>query len=72
MVNCLYAVLSHVISNVSPQISLSSFIDDCKIWGAAKFEAQLVAAFQSIQDFDETIGQKIQIFTRRAKKAKQF
>ena len=77
MVNSLYSVLSDVVSHNTTQVSLSSFIDDCKVWGSARFESQLVETFKIIQGFDETVGQvinptKSKVLTRKQKRAKHF
>ena len=77
MVNSLYSVLSDAVSQNSPQVSLSSCIDVCKVWGSARFESQLVETFKIIQAFDETVGQvvnpaKSKFLTRKQKRAKHF
>ena len=77
MVNSLYPVLSDAVSQNSPQVSLSSCIDVCKVWGSARFESQLVETFKIIQAFDETVGQvvnpaKSKFLTRKQKRAKHF
>ena len=59
MINCAYSVLTKHINSMTPQVSISTFIDDCKIWGPAVFENQVVDAFNEICSFDEAIGQKL-------------
>ena len=59
MINCAYAVLAKQLENVAPQISMATFIDDCKIWGPLAFEHQVADAFDEICKFDESIGQRL-------------
>ena len=59
MIKCACSVLTKHINSMTPQVSISTFIDDCKIWGPAVFEDQVVDAFNEICSFDEAIGQKL-------------
>ena len=57
MVNVMYSILVRNLQKVVPQVSISTFIDDCKIWGFQQFTHQVVEAFEYISEFDQSIGQ---------------
>lgn len=77
MINCAYAVLTQHLSSVAPQVSISTFIDDCKIWGPTSYEDQVVHAFHEVCNFDQAIGQKLnpiksEVLGSSRAKAKRF
>ena len=57
IVNVMYSILVRSLQRVVPQVSISTFTDDCKIWGFQQFTHQVVEAFEYISEFDQSIGQ---------------
>jgi hypothetical protein len=77
MVNVMYSVLIRSLQHSNPNISITTFIDDCKIWGPQSFSNELVAAFNEIATFDTAVGQslneqKSEILARSKEKGRCF
>ena len=77
MVNAMFAILTHHLQTVSPNVSLSSFIDDCKLWISQREHLQLQQAFSELQLFDQAVGQvhnsgKTYVLSRTKKRALRF
>ena len=61
MINIMYSVMTRMIYAQCPGISLSSYIDDCKLWAPVSRTTDLIAAFRKIAEFDERIGQVLNL-----------
>ena len=77
MVNVMYSVLIRSLQHSNPNISITTFIDDCKIWGPQSFSNELFAAFNEIATFDTAVGQslneqKSEILARSKEKGRCF
>ena len=57
MTNAMYSVWAIMAKQVSPHVSLATFIDDAKFWAREKDVAELGLLFQKSKEFDKDIGQ---------------